>query len=529
MKKIRCIAAILAAVMLIGGCATTTNVKQSQSSDEDLSSYPLKGDLTFTCWRQMDANLSTSYSNQAESPFEKELAKRTGVTIEYQHPAAGSVQESFNILISSGDLPDMIYYPWDNMVGGASKAIADGHIKVITEYMDKYTPAYKRYLSEHADVDRAVRTEQGEYFGLANIKGDDILCTSAGLMVRKDWLDELGLPEPETMDEIYTVLKAMKEQKGVELPYSGDLYQAALWGIFTSAYGVLPELYVEGNQVLFGSVEPAYKEYLTTMHKWYAEGLIDSSFATLDSKTINSNIMNGFSAMTNGAGGSGMGVYLNTAKTKDPNYDLVALKTPVLNKGDKPMYGNYSPKVSGHYVAVTNACENVPAVLKYLDYKYTEEGHMLSNFGIEGVSYEMKDGEPIYTDFILNNSENKSVSQMMAQYMLSSSVGGAFVGDGRYIMQYYKLDQQKDALKKWSDTDASKHVVPKVNIAEDQLADVTRMLTDIITYSQSMTLKFIMGTEELANYDKFVAELKSMGLDTVLLAYTEALDRYYKK
>lgn len=529
MKKTRKFAAILAAVMMISGCGAGKVTQNTESSDADLSAYPLKGDLSFTCWRQMDANLSTSFSNQAESPFEEELAKRTGVTVKYLHPAAGSVQEAFNILLSSGDLPDMIYYPWDNISGGAAKAIADGHIIVINDYMEKYAPAYSKYLSEHEDIDRAVHTENGEYYGFPNIAGDGILCTSAGLMMRKDWLDELGLEEPETMDEVYNVLKAMKEQKGVELPYSGNLYTAGLWGIFTSAYGVLPELYVDNGKVLFGSVEPGYKEYLTTMNKWYKEGLIDNSFPTLDSKTINSNIMNGFSAMTNGAGGSGMGVYLNTARAKDPNYDIVGLKSPVLNKGDKPMYGHYVSNISGHYVAITKACKNVPALVKYLDYKYTDEGHDFCNFGIEGVSYEMVDGEPVYTDLILNNPEGKSVSQMMAQYMLSSSVGGGYVQDGRYIMQYYGTQQQKDALVKWSDTNAKDHYLPKVNISADKLSEITSMLSDIITYSQSMTLKFIMGTEDLANYDSFVEKMKSMGLDTVLEEYNAALVRYYEK
>ena len=44
-----------------------------------------------------------------------------------------------------------------------------------------------------------------------------------------------------------------------------------------------------------------------------------------------------------------------------------------------------------------------------------------------------------------------------------------------------------------------------------------------------MTLKFIMGTESLDNYDKFVEDLKKMGMDNVEKAYTKALAAYYKK
>ena len=529
MKKIRAIAIVLGIVMALSGCGSAKSVKTAVQ-DSDIASYPLKGDLTFTCWRQLAANLSASYSNQGETPYEEELKKRTGVTVKYQHPAAGNVQESFNILISSGDLPDLIYYPWEEgYPGGTTKAISDGQIQPLTDKMEKYAPAYKKYLDEHEDIDRAVRTDNGDYPGFASISGDDILCTSAGLMIRKDWLDELGLAEPETMDEIYIALKAMKEKKNVELPYSGDLYQAAIWGIFSSAYGIMPELYVDGNQVVYGAAKPGYKEFLSTMKKWYDEGLIDNSFTTLDSKTINSNMINGFAAMTNGAGGSGLGVYLQTARQNNPNYDLAALKSPVLNKGDKPMCGHYARKVTGHYMAITKACKNVEAAMKYLDYNYTDEGHMLTAFGIEGVSYNMVDGEPVYTDFIMNNPEGKNVSTMMAPYMLSSSVGGGFVADERYIMQYYKLEQQKDALKKWSYSDAEAHSMPLLNVPEEESSEISRILADMRTLSQSMTMKFIMGTEPLENFDSFVQSMKEIGLDKLEKAYTEALQRYNSK
>lgn len=522
MKKIRCLAAALAISMLVSGCASTTTQK-TQVNDADLESYPLKGEFNFTYWGQLSTNLSSSFSNQAESPFEQELAKRTGVTVEYLHPAAGSVAESFNILISSGDLPDMIYYPWTaGYPGGAAKAISDEQIISLNDKMEKYAPAFTAYLNANPDVKRASSTDGGDHFGFMNIYGDELLCTSAGLMVRKDWLDELGLDVPETMDEIYTVLKAMKEQKQVELPYSGNLYQAAVWGLFVSAYGVMPELYVDGDKVVYGAVKPGYKEYLTTMNKWYNEGLIDNSFATLDSKTINSNMINGFAAMTNGAGGSALGTYLSTAQAKDPTYDLVGLKSPVLNKGDKPMYSHYSQKVPGNCVAITTACEYPEAAMKYLDYKYTDEGHMLSVFGIEGISYNMVDGEPIYTDLIMNNPDGKTPAAMLAQY----NANGGHVSDKRYIMQYYKTEQQKKALENWSYSDAAKHAVPQLTIAEDKVSEISGMLADIQTYSQSMTLKFIMGTEDLANFDSFVETLESMGLEKVLEAYTEALSRY---
>ena len=71
--------------------------------------------------------------------------------------------------------------------------------------------------------------------------------------------------------------------------------------------------------------------------------------------------------------------------------------------------------------------------------------------------------------------------------------------------------------------------MPMLHIDAKDLSTVSRQLTDLQTYTQTMTLKFIMGTESLDNYDKFVEDLKKMGMDNVEKAYTKALAAYYKK
>ena len=79
------------------------------------------------------------------------------------------------------------------------------------------------------------------------------------------------------------------------------------------------------------------------------------------------------------------------------------------------------------------------------DFGYTDEGHMLNNFGIEGVSYTMENGEPVYTDEIMKNPEGLTMGQAMGKYM-RSSYGGPFVQDERYLEQYYTCTEQKMPL-----------------------------------------------------------------------------------
>ena len=71
---------------------------------------------------------------------------------------------------------------------------------------------------------------------------------------------------------------------------------------------------------------------------------------------------------------------------------------------------------------------------------------MLFNFGVEGVSYEMKDGYPTYTDEVMKNPDGLSITQALSKYNLAS-YSGPFVQDRRYVEQYSALPQQKRPLR----------------------------------------------------------------------------------
>ena len=76
----------------------------------DLSSYPVETDVTLTYFKTIPPTLSTVIENYGETEFSKELEKRTGIKVEYIHPAAGAVAESINLMIASNELCDINLY-----------------------------------------------------------------------------------------------------------------------------------------------------------------------------------------------------------------------------------------------------------------------------------------------------------------------------------------------------------------------------------------------------------------------------------
>lgn len=509
----RALAAVCAAAcVMTAGCAG--GKKETASS----------GKLTY--WCNLDGSAAALYQNLGDTELAKTLKEKTNTEIEYVHPPQGQEAEKFNLLTASNNLPDMIEYKWATAyAGGPQKAIDDGKIIDIGEYKE-YAPNYFKYLEEHPEVEKLVKTDDGKYFGFAFVRNDPSLLVMTGPYLRKDWLNELGLEVPETIDEWETVLTAFKEKKGASAPLTGNIAMFE-WGIFAGAYGVEEGYYHDGNTVKFGACEPGYKEFITKMADWYQKGLIDEGIASNDNKMVMTNILNGVSGAAFGNIGSGIGnITANAANIQ--GFELVGAKYPVLKKGDISEHGQLDLMVPGRVTAISTSCKDIEKAMKFLDYGYSEEGAMLYNFGIEGKSYNIVDGYPTYTEDITDNKEGLSMANAMSNYCLSYA-SGPFLQDKRYMEQYAKLDSQKTAWKNWQETKESEHKLPYIYLEQSRLDEYARLQTDVDTYTNEMTLKFIMGVEPLEKYDEFLSNLESRGVKTVLEitqnAYDKALER----
>ncbi|MBD0378704.1 extracellular solute-binding protein [Paenibacillus sedimenti] len=531
--KTKVVSAILSLVMLSGaamGCSkggenTNTSSSSEPSAITGTASYPIKTDKKLTYWGEY----ITVKPNMSEVPFFQEWQKRTGVPITFISPPAGQEKEGLNVLLASGDLPDMMEYDWFSFPGGPEKAISDGYILRLNDAIDKYAPNLKKYLKEHPEVDKMVKTDNGSYYTFPFIRGDAMLQVYQGPIVRKDWLDELGLKVPETIDDYYNVLKAFKEKKGVTVPLSFTGIGQFNNGAFVGAYGTNRGFFEESGKVLYGPMQSGYKEFLTTMRKWYAEGLLDKNIAAVDGKTLDANITSGATGITIGNAGGGIGKWTPVLKEKDPKAILAPAPYPVLNKGETPKFGQKDHAYTTYdNVAISGNSKNVELAVRLLDWGYSEEGHMFYNFGQEGVSYKMENGYPKYTDLLMKNPEKLAPAQAMSLYIRANS-GGPFVQDKRYIEQYLTLPEQQEAIKIWAKTDSDKYSLGLSTSTSEESSELAKIMNDVNTLMDEMTLKIILGTEPVDAYDKYMEKLKSLKIDRALQIKQSAYDRYLKR
>lgn len=193
--------------------------------------------------------------------------------------------------------------------------------------------------------------------------------------------------------------------------------------------------------------------------------------------------------------------------------------------GDRA-YENYPPYNNERWI-ITTANEHIVETLKLYDYVFaTEEGYMLATLGVEGDTYTIENGEVKLTDKIINN-EYGSISAAIAM-----ETGEAFPamlerGYMESVLGSELSDSEKQTL-----ADASQYyrtMFPNVIATQEESDLISTKMTDIQTYQQEMFYKFILGDESLDNYDAFVEQLKSMGIDEVVAVKQAQYDRFIGK
>ena len=159
---------------------------------------------------------------------------------------------------------------------------------------------------------------------------------------------------------------------------------------------------------------------------------------------------------------------------------------------------------------------------RFMDYLYSKEGINLTAYGTEGVSYEADENGNFvkFTDLVLNNPNGDT----------PSTVRGYFAQPSNWTypsrdLNYFVSDELKEVLKTWT-ADMSEHVLPPITHTTEESSIVSQKYSEIDTYCREMITKFILGTENLENWDKFIEAIKKLGAEEVLQLKQVAYDRY---
>lgn len=457
----------------------------------------------------------------------------TGVDIEYTIVNNETLSTQFTLMVASGLMTDLIA-GGSQQYTSTSAMIEDGAAIDLMEYAD-LLPNYFKALEYYPEYKTSAISEEGQMPEVITISDDYMV--SGGLQIRADWLEKLDMEIPTTYDEIHDVLTAFKNEFGADRPLlligSTQMTGSALVGGMGSV-GFDPDtahnMFVVDGVVQNGFLADGYKEYMEMIAQWYSEGLIASDFATESNDPFTSNAdryIQGGNAGIWSAQSDNMDSNMLSGQSLDPDYKIVAMAQPVKEEGELFHFGDDPTRSNamGKNIAISENCEDIELACAYLDFWFTAEGQVLANYGVEGVSFEYNaDGEPEYTDAVLNNPDFPMISFAQTYYTPACV---ATLSDYDRVFDAYS-EANLSAMELWTSTQDNLYTMPaNVELNYDESNEYSELWTDIATYASTEVFKFVMGEYNFdSDWDNFINQLLSMGLEECIEIYQGAYDRY---
>ena len=506
-KKIATVS--LAAVMLTGSLAGCG--KKAVSIDKENPSINV---------------MTKAYNTESaspDSPVLQKLEEFLGTKLNITWVPSTSYDEKVTAAMGSGEYPQVM------LVGSrSSSVIQNSRAGTFWDVTDKLTDAEK--FPNLAQTDPTVNHNtsiDGKVYGVYRSRE----LGRAGVSIRKDWLDKLGLEQPKTIDDFYNVLKAFKEQdpngngEADEIPYTTRNTQAGVLA-FMEAFGISgfeanEQFFIEDGQVKYAYTDPRCKEALEFINKLYSEGLIDSEYATNDTNVWLSRLTNEVSGACQDttARAYSLGTQVRAANADSDAYFVVV--APPKGPDGTQMTTSQMQAIRG-FTAISADSPYIKEIVQLFDYFYSEEGSLLMNFGIEGETYTMENGKPTYTENIANDSQGRSILSMLNIYGHREWAYKQDIGYEDALLDETYVNYRNDMEQYIRPT------IPALSFTEEEREVINSTYTEIQTYKDEMINKFIMGKEPLDNFDSFVQTLKNMGIDDVLAVEQAAYDRYVK-
>jgi putative aldouronate transport system substrate-binding protein len=489
----------------------------SASSSKTASTGP----VTLDYWLPIHVNAIKFIKSYAENEAYQEIQKRLGITVNFIHPASGAEAEQFNLMIASGELPDLIQSS-NRYSGGVMKGVQDGIYLELSDKLQQYAPDYYKIINSTTDIRREFYDENGHIGAFYRVSPWPPAPVWMRAITRKDWLAEFGMKPPKTLDQYEAFFKAIQEKKPDAVPFYLPITGAGREAMY-SAFNIWPNWFITDGKVRHGNADPVLKDYLTRMNDWYKKGYISKDFASITQQQVWSLFDTNKVAMYFDS------VDSSGARCANLPFKIESCPLPRLAENSKLHLVLSSFRRSSDETSVAASSKKQEAALKFLNYGYSPEGAMIYNYGVEGKTYNMVNGKPVFTDYVMNNplftTEN---ANYILKIHFAPKLGVSDLEGNPTVM---KSPDSVAFRKQWSEdpNEDSIYKIPPISLTPAENTRRAEIMANVNTYTDEMILKFIIGTEPLSNFDKYMDQLNQYGMQEAVKITQAAYDRYMAK
>lgn len=461
-----------------------------------------------------------------------EYEKMTNIDIKWEQIPNEGLEEKRNLVLASGNLPDAFYsstMPTLDLM----KYGEQGVFIALNDLIDKHAPNLKKIFEQYPEVEKGLTFPDGNIYSFPTIYSPDFTSFLIGARpwINQKWLDQLGMDMPETTDEFYNYLKAVKETdlngngKADEIPYGGTSIDGLIdW--LKGSYGLgnrgnrhsYIDMDPKGEQLRFIPISDEYKEMLQFVNKLYSEGLIEKNIYTIEHNQYLANGAEGIYGSTN--------YYSPDILFGEKGKDLVGAMPLAGPYGDQMYTGVYSTLGRIDGFIITSANEHPEATVRWMDYFYSDEGAKLFFMGIEGETYEeTPDGELKFLEKITNSSDGLTFEQELSKYLTYPN--GAYPG----IVKEEYFEGSESAPSSLEAAEKLKPYIveerwPSFTYTVEENNKMASLSYDIETYVKEMRDRFITGDISFSEWDGYVNTINNMGLEDYMDIQNAAYERY---
>lgn len=516
-----------------------------------MSALPLAGlaeeePIHFSLFAKTDVN---DYPWEQSYLFQK-MEKMFNVKFDITEINSTVWSEKVGVALTTDSYPDFfLSSDVDTAVYGPQGVFLDLRNLINEETMPNLYAMYQKYPV----AQKAAMSYDGHQYA---ILGYDRTNTREYLrsrfFVNTQWIRNLGMEEPETLDDMYEILKAFKEQDADldgntdnEIPMGGsfeyDPYSLLTLPLTAYGYclaypakgtGIFVDIDEEGK-VYFVPTAEHFGDALAWMKKLYDEELLDPEYFTQAKEQVNAKQSQGI-----------VGAFMDWAQWIDikdeamySQYDGIEPLTTDVNS--EKMWPADDFKSIGFF-AVTDHCKNVEKLLEVMDWAFTFDAYCTLLGGAE-MGSEPGWENMGYTIEYLDESYGENALQLIYTYPdkyandtdfreAECSPGWGTIPLARVEFTFVESSPTEQALSSALNDNYTPYMKvgwpTSAKFADAESSRLALLATDIESYLKQMVMKYITGEESLDNIGLLEEGLKARGLDEYLEIYQTAYDRY---
>ena len=518
--------AVVLALALCLGCLSFASAEEKVKLTALFISHPLTRSVDEMIWIQ-----------------EIEEAAGVDVTWEQIYTDWNQVKST---RFASGDIPDLLF----NATSDSDYTTYDGLFMELTDLIEQYAPNVKLMFEEEPDTLALAKTIEGKIYATPKFQGKwpD---TNGVLFINQTWLDNLGLEKPTTLSELKNVLIAFRDNDAngngnasdeVPMDFNGWFGSAYSLSNFIGSWGIqlvnwgFDAYFAEDGVIKNYAVDERYKAMMTYLADLYAEGLINPNAITNDYSM--------FQSLSRGDsdGNALVGVVYGWEETDKFGPTLYSQYVPVgpfiddvddlATSEPRWTYDFSGLNMSSNRVAMSAACANPEAAMKFID-KFYEPDHSVESLfgGISDGNLEKIDDNHFK---VLDPPAEANTDNGTWKWTSTFADNGPM-----YIRRATVIDMAKDMAFALAEREQYVEAIARINMDTEYypqflmkypVADqntLAQLQVGVTSVTDGWWGLWLTGEADINDtWEDYVAEVKANGLDEILAIRQAAYDAW---